>query len=221
MDVAGPQADPVHRGQMADRVRGVRVLDQLGPRGRAGGEVQQQRVVGPGGAVRRRTPAVAGVRRRRRSASPSDRLARRRSGCSRPARRRTCRCWPSRRSTCRAPPRSTRSRRSAGPSSGVAGMTTAPSFIAASIVSHSSTWLPSMRMIRSPRPHALRRAASSRPGWTARTARRTTSFCSAPSSSTIHSAGRSLPVGDRVEPVERPVERAELGPAELARRPSS
>ena len=38
-----------------------------------------------------------------------------------------------------------------GPSSGVAGMITAPSFIAARIVSHSSTWLPSMTIMRSPR----------------------------------------------------------------------
>ena len=45
-----------------------------------------------------------------------------------------------------------RSRRSLSASSVVAGITTAPSFIAASIVSHSSTWLPSISTIRSPRP---------------------------------------------------------------------
>ena len=50
--VAGLQADPVHRGQVPGRVGDVRVLDQLGLRGGAGGEVQQQRVGAPRRAVR-------------------------------------------------------------------------------------------------------------------------------------------------------------------------
>jgi hypothetical protein len=71
-------------------------------------------------------------------------------------------------------------------------MITAPSFIAARIVSHSSTWLPSMTITRSPRAtpcsrsqfatwfeHALSSAKVRR--------------VSPPSGATIHSAGRSPP----------------------------
>ena len=72
MQVARLQPDPVHRGQVPDRVRRVGVLDQLGLRGRARGEVEQQRVVGRG--CRRR--AAAGRRRRHH---------RRRTTASRPA----------------------------------------------------------------------------------------------------------------------------------------
>jgi hypothetical protein len=54
--------------------------------------------------------------------------------------------------THRAPPRSIRSRRSAGPAAVVVGMMTAPSFMMASMDSHSSTWLPSMTMTESPLP---------------------------------------------------------------------
>ena len=53
MHVARPQADPVHRGQVADRVGDVRVLDQLGLRRGARREVEQQRVVARGRAVGR------------------------------------------------------------------------------------------------------------------------------------------------------------------------
>ncbi|GAA3136613.1 hypothetical protein GCM10020001_068970 [Nonomuraea salmonea] len=49
------------------------------------------------------------------------------------------------------PPRWMRSVTSFAVSSVVAGMMTAPSFIAASSASHSSAWLPSMSRIRSPR----------------------------------------------------------------------
>ena len=48
-------------------------------------------------------------------------------------------------------PRSTRSRRSFSPSITVVGIMGAPSLVHASMVSHSSTWLPSMRITRSPR----------------------------------------------------------------------
>ncbi len=51
--VARLQADPVHRDQVADRVALVTVLDQLGARCRAGGEIQQQRIGGLGRPVRR------------------------------------------------------------------------------------------------------------------------------------------------------------------------
>src|SRR6478609_6323276 len=52
--------------------------------------------------------------------------------------------------TNRAPPRSIRSRRSAGPTAVVVGMITAPSLMIPSIVSQSSTWLPSMTITASP-----------------------------------------------------------------------
>jgi hypothetical protein len=53
--------------------------------------------------------------------------------------------------TWETPPRSIRSVMSLAVSSVVAGMITAPSFMAASSDSHSSAWLPSMSRIRSPR----------------------------------------------------------------------
>ncbi len=52
MHVARLEADPVHGRQVAGRVRGVRVLDELGLAGGARGEVQQQRVVGVSGVGR-------------------------------------------------------------------------------------------------------------------------------------------------------------------------
>ena len=72
----------------------------------------------------------------------------------------------------------------------VAGITTAPSFIAASSVSHSSSWLPSIRMIRSPRPTPLARNQ-----FATRLERDDISanvqYASEPSLSTIHSARRA------------------------------
>jgi hypothetical protein len=58
--------------------------------------------------------------------------------------------------------RATRSARSSAVSSVVAGTTTAPSFIAASMTSHSGATLPSMRRMRSPRltPRARRPLAT-------------------------------------------------------------
>ncbi len=53
--VAGPQADPVHGGQVPDRVRRVGVLDELRFRRRARREVEQQRIVG------RRRPVLARI----------------------------------------------------------------------------------------------------------------------------------------------------------------
>ena len=92
--------------------------------------------------------------------------------------------------TWRTPPRSMRSVRSAAVSSVVAGMTTAPSRIAASIVSHSSTWLPSMSRIRSPRVTPwLRSQPATRLDRSASSAN--VSLVSEPSCSTIHSAGAS------------------------------
>src|SRR5205814_8746953 len=45
-------AEPVHRRQVADGVRRVRVLDKLRSRGRARGEVEEERVAGGGRAAR-------------------------------------------------------------------------------------------------------------------------------------------------------------------------
>ncbi len=68
--------------------------------------------------------------------------------------------------TCRAFPRAIRSISSTGPTAVVVGMITAPSFMIASIVSHSSTWLPSMRITASPR--ATPRADSQAATWSER-----------------------------------------------------
>ena len=53
MDVAGQQAEHVHRREMPHRIGAVRMQHQLRLRGRAGGEIEQQRIVGVGFAVRR------------------------------------------------------------------------------------------------------------------------------------------------------------------------
>ena len=71
-------------------------------------------------------------------------------------------------------------------------MTTAPSLATASMASHSSTWLPSIRMTRSPlpTPRPLSQVAT-RFERSAISAKLT--VVSVPSSSTIHSAVRLLP----------------------------
>ena len=51
MRVAGLEAEPVHGREVPDRVARVGVHDELGARGRAGGEIEQHRVVGIGRAV--------------------------------------------------------------------------------------------------------------------------------------------------------------------------
>jgi hypothetical protein len=74
----------------------------------------------------------------------------------------------------------------------VAGMITAPSFIAARIVSHSSTRLPSITIIRSPR--ATPCARSQFATWFERSdSSANVHVRSLPSSSTIHSARRPPP----------------------------
>jgi hypothetical protein len=89
-------------------------------------------------------------------------------------------------------PRSMRSRRSASESSIVAGLSTAPSFIAASISSHSSTRLGSITSRRSPRPiPRLRRKLAARSEATRSSSKLRAD--SAPDSSTTHSARRALP----------------------------
>ncbi|MDT4865777.1 hypothetical protein FQZ97_1006010 [compost metagenome] len=94
--------------------------------------------------------------------------------------------------TCFTSPRSMRSRRSSGVSSAVAGISTAPSLMAASIVSHSALSLPSTMSTRSPRctPCARRKLAT----WLERCAScANENRSSVPSASTIHSAVASLP----------------------------
>ena len=167
------------------------MLDELGLRRRARGEVQQQRVGGPGGAVgrerRRAAPSASRV------GEPAvDRARRPRSACSRPGRRRTC------------PRRADGDDDVAGVAAldavdevggrraaCVAGMITAPSFIAARIVSHSSTWLPSI----SDHPVAAARRRASRSQFATWFERAASSAnvrrLSRPSGSTIHSAGLS------------------------------
>lgn len=51
MDVAGTQTDPEHGRQVPYGIRHMGVLDELGPGGRAGGEVQEERVLREGDAV--------------------------------------------------------------------------------------------------------------------------------------------------------------------------
>ncbi len=78
---------------------------------------------------------------------------------------------------------------SAFASSVVAGITTTPSFMQASIVSHSSSWLPSISSRRSPRltPWACSHAAS----WLERAdSSAYVAWVCDPSSSTTHSAVR-------------------------------
>ena len=53
MHVAGLQAEAEHGREMADGVAGVGVQHQFGARGRAGGEIEQQRIVGAGRTFRR------------------------------------------------------------------------------------------------------------------------------------------------------------------------
>ena len=91
-----------------------------------------------------------------------------------------------------ARPRRTRSCRSAVPRAPVVGMTIAPSLATASIASHSSTWLPSMRITRSPLPTpSCASQVATRSERVAISSKET--LRSEPSSSVIHRAVRSLP----------------------------
>jgi hypothetical protein len=188
--VAGLQAGPVQRAEVAHRVAGVGVLHQLGLGCGAAGEVQQQRLVDAGLALRRvdrarvigvgiAVPAGGGPRRRWRCAPPAPA----RSGSS-PSNLPACDGVVT---TARTRPRSKRSIRSSRLSSNVAGIITAPILMQASISSHSGTSLPSISSTRSPRAtprpssqlatRLLRAAISAK-----------VTFCSLPSSATIHSA---------------------------------
>ena len=88
-------------------------------------------------------------------------------------------------------------------------MRTAPSFIAASIVSHSGTQLPSISRMRSPRRDAERAQGVGDLVRRSQTARQRCRRSSSPSALTSHSAGWSRRQG--VEVVERPVEAIETG----------
>ena len=79
MDVAGPQAQPVHGREMADRIALVAVQDQLRLAGGAGGEIEQQRIGRPGLAVRhecgrRRIGVLVVLPARRRAADDDPRV---------------------------------------------------------------------------------------------------------------------------------------------------
>ena len=50
---SGPDAEPVHRREVPDRIARMRVHDELRARGRARGEIEEHRVVGFSGAVGR------------------------------------------------------------------------------------------------------------------------------------------------------------------------
>ena len=144
----GLSPKPVHRREVPDRIARMRVHDELRARGRARGEIEEHRVVGFGRAVggeelrcraawrnaarsagpgrprcARRPPQAPRISPRRRHARPDISPGRARSG-------RRCRL---------------------GPSVGIAGISTRPSFIDASIVAHSSGTTPSIIRRRSPR----------------------------------------------------------------------
>ena len=125
------------------------VLHQLRPRSRTGREVQQHRIGGPRLTLRREA-RIATQQSRRNHANPAGASpsAMRVTVGSRPANFAASAAFAIR---WRTRPRSNRSLRSLGVSKVDAGITTAPSFIAASITSHSGTTLPSISRMRSPR----------------------------------------------------------------------
>ncbi len=121
----------------------------------------------------------------------------------------------------RAPPRSTRSVMSRGPMSVVVGIRTTPSLIPASMSSHSSTWLPSMMIMRSPRRTPL----ASEPVGKLRGPCGELGEAAAGGAAVLLDDHQRRVVGragvgrDLVEPVEGEVELAETGPLEVAVRP--
>ena len=159
--IARPQPDPIRRRQMPDRIA-VAMCDQLRLGRGPGGEIQQQRVVGgrrrrhiecrrpvaslsaksihPGTA----SPTAMRMRRARQSGEMLPSVLDPLTMDADPAARETI---LEIRALC---------------SSVVAGMITAPSFIAASMVSHKATTLPSMTSTRSPAttPCAARKLAT-------------------------------------------------------------
>ena len=160
MDVAGQQTEHEHRREVTDRIGAVRMQHELGLRRRSRREVEQHRIVGIGFRVgrerRRRVQEIVVAMPARR------RVADRDPGQLLLEARRTSRCRPPAVTTWRARPRANRSARSAGVSSVAAGMITAPSFITASIVSHSGATLPSITSTRSPRFTPSARSALAR-----------------------------------------------------------
>ena len=204
MDVARLEAEPVHGRQMPDRIARVAVHHQLRPRRRARGEIEQHRIVGPRRPVRLE---------RGRSGSSAYRKRASRRASRRP------RCARARLSRRRTSPRPARGRRGISPcraragrqcrprtSCGIAGMSTRPSFIAASIVTHSSGVTPSIIRSRSPRfaPIERRPLASCDDCCESSAKVRVSTVSPITFSATFCAvvAGRQF----GVEPVERPVE---------------
>ena len=123
--VARLDADPVHGRQVPHRVADLRVRDQLGQRRGPRGEVEQQRIRGPGDALwheRGGTGERGRVRMPPRpAASPSTTIRVQSPGTAANFGTPAASVM-----TCRTCPRATRSTRSAGCSSVDAGMITAP-----------------------------------------------------------------------------------------------
>lgn len=97
---------------------------------------------------------------------------------------------------------------------------TAPIFIEASMISHSSTRLPRISMATSPARTPMPRIQLAT--WSERClSSAKLRFTSLPSSSEIHSAVAVVAVGEHIEDVVRPVERrADVGPPELRLAPA-
>ena len=187
MDVAGLQADPVHRRQVTDRVADLGVLDQLRLTRRTGGEVEQQRVVGGGVHLGHGTVVRRASRRSASQPSTGAPTATRMQWSAIPAYRPASALLVT---TARTPPRVIRSARSASVSSVVAGIITAPARMQPSMISHSGTVLPSTISTRSP---GCSPASVSQPAtWRERSAISAyVSELTSPSSSTMVSAATS------------------------------
>ena len=117
--------------------------------------------------------------------------------------------------TWRTRPRAKRSARSLRVNSVVAGTITAPSFIAASMHSHSATTLPSMTRMRSPRRTPSARSILAT--WFERSLKRGEGKL-ALASILVDEPQRRMGIVARhdVEIIERPVEAFELRPLEIA-----
>ena len=213
MDVAGLETQAVHGREMADRIARVGVDDELRPRRRARGEIEQHRVVGQ----RRPVGQEARVRTEQRGERPPAlrRRADRDALEPRLRHRRTFRRRRRARPGIFARPRSSRSAMSAGPSCGIAGIRTRPSFIAASIVTHSSGVAPSIIRSRSPRLAPMRAQAVGEPRGFPRELAEAADFDGVADHLQRGLRDRVARRELGVEPVERPVEPLRPRPDEL------
>ena len=195
-DVAVPvalaHADPVHRREVAHRVARVRVEDHLRPRRRAGGEVEQEGIAGA--RRRRRAGSRAGSRCASSQASQPGARPPTRMRMQSPATAASVATPASSVTTQRILPRAMRSPRSAAVSSVDAGLTTAPSFMAASVISQSGVDVAAASRGCDRRADSPARRRNDAPrGRTAPRAPRTSSARAARRPATTHSASRPLP----------------------------